>query len=205
MLVTPKPLSAYPWFIRLFFWKQKRSYGKVLEPGLLWGRSPWVFAALALLYGALNRRGSPLDPALRSLVTVRISQINHCAFCVDVNAATLEKRGVAAEKIQALHRWRGSDGFTAAERAALDYAEAVTRTDGSVTPAMAAALTEHFDEDQRAELTGLIAFQNMSSKFNAALEVPPQGFCHLPEVTVDGPAEREEGQGSEGKGAKTDA
>ena len=197
MLVTPKPLSAYPWFIRLFFWKQKRSYGKVLEPGLLWGRSPWVFAALALLYGALNRRGSPLDPALRSLVTVRISQINHCAFCVDVNAATLEKRGVAAEKIQALHRWRESGDFTAAERAALDYAEAVTRTGEAVTPAMAAALTEQFDEDQRAELTGLIAFQNMSSKFNAALEVPPQGFCHLPEVTVDPPVEREEGQGAE--------
>ena len=45
----------------------------------------------AFLYGALDRRASPLDPALRSLVTVRVSQINWCAFCVDINSATLLK------------------------------------------------------------------------------------------------------------------
>jgi len=62
MHIQPKPRDAYPWFVRLFFWKQKRTYGKVLEPGLLWARTPWVFATLALLYGAptgaLNRRAS---------------------------------------------------------------------------------------------------------------------------------------------------
>ena len=100
-VVTAKPVSAYPWFVRLFFWNQKRKYGRVLDPGLLWGRSPWVFAAVALLYGALDRRWSPLSPALRSLVTVRVSQINHCAFCVDINSATLAKRGVPTDKIGA--------------------------------------------------------------------------------------------------------
>lgn len=185
MLVSPKPIAAYPWFIRLFFWKQKKTYGKVLEPGLLWGRSAWVFSALALLYGALNRRRSPIDPALRSLVTVRVSQINHCAFCVDVNGATLEKRGVSPAKIQDLYRWHESDLFTPVERTALHYAEAVTYTDRAVTGAIGAALREHFDEDAIAELTGLIAFQNMSSKFNAALDVPPQGFCQVPNLSVD--------------------
>ena len=58
----------FPWYVRLFFWKQRRRYGEVLEPARLWGRSPKVFAALALLYGALDRRSSPLEPALRSLV-----------------------------------------------------------------------------------------------------------------------------------------
>ena len=185
MLVSPKPIAAYPWFIRLFFWKQKKTYGKVLEPGLLWGRSAWVFSALALLYGALNRRRSPIDPALRSLVTVRISQINHCAFCVDVNSATLEKRGVSPAKIQDLYRWHESDLFTSIERAALHYAEAVTYTDRQVTGEIGAGLRTHFDEDAIAELTGLIAFQNMSSKFNAALDVPPQGFCQVPTLSVD--------------------
>jgi AhpD family alkylhydroperoxidase len=80
--------------VRLFFWNQKRKYGQVLEPGMLWGRSPWLFVTLALLYGALDRKRSPIDPPLRSLVTVRVSQINHCAFCVDINSATLLKRGV---------------------------------------------------------------------------------------------------------------
>ena len=62
--VAAKLPSEYPWFIRLFFWKQKRTYGRILDPSLLWGRSPWVFATVALLYGALDRRSSPIAPAL---------------------------------------------------------------------------------------------------------------------------------------------
>jgi len=118
--VTAKSISEYPWLIRLFFWKQKRTYGRVLDPGLIWGRSPRVFAGVALLYGALDRRSSPLSPALRSLITVRVSQINHCAFCVDINSATLIKRGVSMEKIDALGGWRESTLFNPEERLALD-------------------------------------------------------------------------------------
>jgi AhpD family alkylhydroperoxidase len=178
--VPARPLAQYPWFIRIFFWKQKKTYGKVLEPGLLWGRSPWVFATVALLYGALNRRSSPLSPALRSLVTVRVSQINHCAFCVDINSATLLKRGVSMEKVEALAGWRISGLFTDEERLALAYAEAMTITDQGVTDDLRRQLRDRWDDDALVELTGLIAFQNLSSKFNAALDVPPQGFCSLP-------------------------
>ncbi len=187
--VTSKPLSSYPWFIRLFFLKQKRTYGKVLEPGLLWGRSPKVFATLALLYGALNRRSSPLSPALRSLVTVRVSQINHCAFCVDINSSTLLKRGAEWEKIENLADWRRSDLFTKEERLALEYAEAMTLPDPGVTEPLRQRLKGAWSEDDLVELTGLIAFQNLSSKFNAALDVPPQGFCSIPQKTPTTPAE----------------
>ena len=45
----------FPWYVRLFFWNQRRRYGSVLEPAKLWGRTPKVFAALATLYGALDR------------------------------------------------------------------------------------------------------------------------------------------------------
>lgn len=176
-LVTAKPLVAYPWWIRLFFWKQKRTYGRVLDPALLWARSPKVFAAVALLYGALNRATSPLSPALRSLVTVRISQINQCAFCVDINSATLAERGVAIEKIEQLNRWRNNPMFSVDEQLALTYAEAVTIPTLGVTKEVREALRRRWDEDAIVELTALIAFQNLSSKFNAALDVPSQGFC----------------------------
>lgn len=179
-IVATKELSQYAWFIRLFFWKQQRSYGRVLDPGLLWGRSPWVFAAVALLYGALDRRSSPLSPALRSLVTVRVSQINHCAFCVDINSATLAKRGVAMDKIEALGAWRDSSLFTPDERLALEYAEAMTITEPGVSDDLRIRLKQLWNDDALVELTGLIAFQNLSSKFNAALDVPSQGFCSLP-------------------------
>jgi AhpD family alkylhydroperoxidase len=179
MRIKSKPIAKYPWFIRLFFWKQKRTYGAVLDPGLLWGRSPWIFSTLALLYGAFNRRRSPIEPPLRSLVTVRVSQINHCAFCIDINSATLLKRGVDMTKIDALENWRSSALFDEKEKSALEYSEAMTYTDGQVDDALFSKLKLHFQDDALVELTGLIAFQNMSSKFNSALDVPPQGFCRV--------------------------
>jgi AhpD family alkylhydroperoxidase len=182
MRVTTKPVSEYPWYLRPFFWKQQRKYGQVLEPGLVWGRSPKLFMGVAFLYGMIERRRNPLEPALRSLVTVRVSQINHCRFCVDVNSATLMQRGIGEEKVAALEEWRNSNLFDEKERAALAYTEAVTHSDREPDDAIHAELKRHFDEDVIVELTGLIAFQNMSSKFNAALDVPPQGFCRLPQA-----------------------
>lgn len=176
--VAAKSLKSYPWLVRLFFWKQRRTYGRVLDPGLLWGRSPWVFASVALLYGALDRRSSPISPALRSLVTVRVSQINHCSFCVDINSATLAKRGVPMEKIDSLSGWQRSPLFDVQERLALEYAEAMTLN--QVDEELRKRLKAQWSDDIIVELTGLIAFQNLSSKFNAALDVPSQGFCQLP-------------------------
>ncbi|WP_212526108.1 carboxymuconolactone decarboxylase family protein [Actibacterium sp. MT2.3-13A] len=189
MRIEPKPWTRYPWWLRPFFWNQKRKYGAVLDAALLWGRSPKLFAGVALLYGMIERRSSPLDPALRSLVTVLVSQVNHCPFCVDLNSAALLRRGVSAEKISALPDWRTSDLFGAEEFAALDYADAMTRHERGVDEAAFARLTEYFDEDAIIELTGLIAFQNLSSKFNAALAVPAQGFCRLPGPAGDGPSD----------------
>lgn len=179
MRIPIKPIADYPWYLRPFYWKQRRKYGGVLDSALLWGRSPALFVGVATLYGMIDRRSSPVEPALRSLLTVRVSQINHCPFCVDLNSATLLERGVSADKIAALDRWRESPLFSARERAALDYAEAMTYTDRGVDAALMARLKLHFDDDTIVELTGLVAFQNLSSKFNSALDVAPQGFCSL--------------------------
>jgi AhpD family alkylhydroperoxidase len=136
--------------------------------------------AVAILYGVLDRRTSPLDPVLRSLVTVRVSQLNGCRFCVDINSATLAARAGSQAKVDALDRWRDNDLFDAKETAALEYAEAMTDSTRRVTDALVDRLRQFFDEDAIVELTGLIAFQNLSSKFNSALDVPAQGFCRLP-------------------------
>lgn len=180
MRIAPKPSAAYPWYLRPFFWNQRRKYGAVLDSALLWARAPKLFLGAAFLYGMIDRKSSPLDPALRSLITVRVSQINHCPFCIDLNSATLMKRGASPEKVEALERWRESALFSDRERVALDYAEAMTLSQAGVDDAMMERLKRHFDDDAIVELTGLIAFQNLSSKFNAALGVPAQGFCRLP-------------------------
>ena len=136
---------------------------------------------VVLLYGALDRRRSPVDPVLRSLVTVRVSQINWCAFCVDINSMTLARRCGSMDKVLALENWRESTLFDARERIALEYAEAMTDSRLGMKDELRQRLGQHFDEDAVVELTGLIAFQNLSSKFNSALGIPAQGFCRLPD------------------------
>ncbi|MFQ5544878.1 MAG: carboxymuconolactone decarboxylase family protein [Acidiferrobacterales bacterium] len=177
--ITTSPDHRFPWYVRLFFWNQRRRYGAVLEPARLWGRTPKVFISLALLYGALDRRSSPIEPPLRSLVTIRVSQINGCPFCVDVNSATVLKRGIDPAKLAELANSEINPLFSEREKAALAYAEAVTYSDRQPTLEHFEQLRRHFDDDTIIELTGLIAFQNLSSKFNAALGVEPQGFCAL--------------------------
>ena len=184
MRIGPKRIAAYPWYLRPLFWLQRRRYGAVLDSALVWARVPPLFLSVTMLYAALDRRSSPLSPALRSLVIVRVSQINACAFCIDLNTMTLIERGASWEKVGALADWRASPLFAAAERAALDYAEAVTRSDAAVSEEMLDALRQHFDEDAVVELTGLIAFQNLSTKFNSALAIPAQGFCRMPPASA---------------------
>ncbi|MCF6356010.1 MAG: carboxymuconolactone decarboxylase family protein [Candidatus Polarisedimenticolaceae bacterium] len=188
IISTPKG-QRFTWYVKLFFWNQKRKYGAILEPARLWGRSPKVFAALASLYGAFDRGSSPLEPALRTLVTVRVSQINVCPFCVDINSATALKRGITNEKLTELADYATNDLYSDEEKAALTYTEVVTYSDQQPTAEHFEALRRHFDDDTIIELTGLIGFQNMSSKFNAALGVKPQGFCTmaLPSTTEKEP------------------
>jgi len=180
MRINEKPVDQYPWYLRPFFWNQKRKYGQVLKPALIWARVPKLFSAVAILYGVLDRGSSPIDPVLRSLITVRVSQINWCLFCVDINSSVLAKRTGSMEKVEALEHWQESELFDEKEKTVLQYVEAMTYSDQQVNNDLMNKLREYFDQDEIVELTGLIAFQNLSSKFNSALDVPAQGFCRFP-------------------------
>jgi AhpD family alkylhydroperoxidase len=177
--VSERPPEALAWYLRPLFRLQMRRWGQMLLPALTWARVPSFYLALAGFYRAIERKGSPLDPALRSLVQARISQLAHCSFCIDINSMLAAERSGAADKVIALEGWTGSRLYSGRERLALEYAEAVTG--GRVNDELAGRVKAEFGEDAMVELTGLIAFQNMSAKFNAALDIPSQGFCRLPE------------------------
>jgi alkylhydroperoxidase family enzyme len=84
------------------------------------------------------------------------------------------------EKVNAISNWRGNAIFGSEECLALEYAEAMTLPSQGVDEKLRARIKQQWDDETIIELTGLIAFQNLSSKFNAALDVSPQGFCVLP-------------------------
>jgi AhpD family alkylhydroperoxidase len=135
---------------------------------------------MLLMLGLFQRKRFPVDVALRSLVSARVAQLNGCAFCVDLNAYNLLKATGSADKAAAVAQWRASELYTDRERAALDYAEAMTDSARRVEPAQVESVKRHFDDDGVVALTAWIAFQNLSAKFNAALGAEENGLCQLP-------------------------
>lgn len=113
-------------------------------------------------------------------MSARVAQLNGCAFCVDLNSYNLLLAAGSAAKAAAVAQWRDSHLYSAVERAALEYAEAMTDTSQRVTTAQLQALRAHFDDDGIVLLTAWIALQNMSAKFNAALGAEDNGLCQLP-------------------------
>jgi AhpD family alkylhydroperoxidase len=172
------PPAAAPWPARLLL----RLLGRGRPPSTsarLWARSPRAFLSFLALFRALDRARSPLDPALRALVMARVSQVNRCDFCVDLNGSRALERGVSRAQLESLPRHATSPLFGPRERAALAFADAVTATGVAVPPEVREAVRAAFDDDAVVELCALVAFQDMSSKFNAALDVPAEGRCDL--------------------------
>lgn len=173
------PEPSPPWFLRPLHWLQRRRYGAVLQPTALWSWRPPALLAFQALVASLRRRASPLPPALRTLVSLRVSQLTRCAFCIDLNAAQLAAAGVDEAKALALADWRGAALFSAAERLALEYAEAMTATPPAVDDALFGRLQAALTPAAIVELTAVIGVQNLSARFNAALQAEAQGFCRF--------------------------
>lgn len=87
--------------------------------------------------------------------------------------------GATQDKLAEVARAATSDLFSERERAALEYAEAMTVTGRTVSDELFARVRAHFSEAQVVELTAAVALENFRSKFNVALGVEAQGFCVL--------------------------
>ncbi|HFK5794390.1 TPA: carboxymuconolactone decarboxylase family protein [Enterobacter asburiae] len=179
------PLESLPTSLKPIAAMQKKHFGAVLNPTRWWGRMPRLFWLVALFVGFLERRRARLTPVLRSLLMTRVSQLCHCAFCIDANSLRLAERCGALDKVQAVSDWQDSALFTEQERAALAYAEAVTATPPRADEAIRTALKRHFTDEDITEMTALIAFQNLSARFNTALDIPAQGLCATFNETPD--------------------
>lgn len=167
------------WTVKPLLWLQKKHYGKVLNPGLIWGRKPVLFLSIATFLGFLERKKAPVDPKMRSLVCVRVSQLNGCAFCLDVNSMRLAERSGNLDQVKELANWKTSSLFSDLEKLVLEYVEALTITGENVSNELIEQLKQEYSEDALIELTALISFQNLSAKFNNALDIPEQGFCSI--------------------------
>jgi AhpD family alkylhydroperoxidase len=125
--------------------------------------APQAYKALAHLDHAVTKELDRVgfDARLRELVRVRASQLNGCAYCIDMHTKDARAAGETEQRLYALTAWRDTPFFTERERAALAFTEAVTLMNVDHVPDAAyEAIAEHYDEDEIAALVSLILMIN---------------------------------------------
>ena len=146
--------------------------------------APGVYKAMLGLETYLNQSG--LEVSLMDLVKLRASQINGCAYCIDMHWKDLRARGESEQRLYGLDAWGESPYYTDRERAALAWAETVTRiADTHVPDEVYEAVKRHFSEKELADLTLAIATINAWNRLAIATRAEPgkyQPQAHAREV-----------------------
>ena len=137
--------------------------------------APAGVKTLGGVYGYIMQSG--LSAELVELVYLRISQINNCAYCLDLHTRDLIRRGVAAEKLALVQAWREAGAlFSERERAALAWAESVTLVAATGVPDEAfEAARVQFDEKELVDLTLAISLMNAFNRMAISFRNQPQG------------------------------
>jgi AhpD family alkylhydroperoxidase len=134
--------------------------------------SPGVLKAMLDLSGYLRQSG--LEPTLINLIDLRVSQINGCAYCLDMHWKDLKAEGERDQRLYSLDAWRETPFYTDRERAALAWAEAVTNiTDGHVPNQVYEEARLYFSEKELADLTLAVVAINGWNRLNIAFRTVP--------------------------------
>lgn len=139
-----------------------------MEPRIDFAKvAPQAVAAMRGLEAYVRQSG--LEPALVELVKTRASQINGCAYCIDMHTKDARARGESEQRLYALSAWAETPFFSQRERAALAWTESVTRVaDGSVPDAVFALARAHFSEKELVDLTLAIVAINGWNRLSVA-------------------------------------
>lgn len=130
---------------------------------------PEAFRGLYAISQSLHN--GRLGKEFLELIFLRVSQINGCAFCLDMHSTALRKSGVEPRKIDTVAGWRDSRFFDGREAAALAWAESLTTLPtGAPADATYEALGRHFDEPEIAELTMAVATINAWNRLGVGLQ-----------------------------------
>ena len=126
---------------------------------------------------------SELEPELRNLVYLRASQVNGCAYCIDMHWKDLRAGGASEQKLYGLDAWEESPYYTERERAALAWTDAVTGLDdGRVTEPVYQLARRFFSEKELVDLTLCIGAINAWNRLNIAFRAPAGTYRPAPKV-----------------------
>ena len=144
-----------------------------MEPRIDFYRlSPEGYKAMLGLEHYLSK--STVEKKLLHLIKLRVSQINGCAFCLDMHWKDLKVEGETEQRMYSLDAWRETSYYTDRERAALAWAEAVTNiTDGHAPDELFEEARQYFSEQEMADLTLAVTAINSWNRISIAFRVVP--------------------------------
>ena len=117
---------------------------------------------------------SSIDPMIKSLIDIRASQLNGCAFCLDMHTKQAKMKGERELRIYHISIWRESPLFSAKEKAALELTEALTKIqDKGVSNELYSFMKEHFTDVEISELTFTIGVINMWNRLQILSQMVP--------------------------------
>ncbi|NRF41134.1 carboxymuconolactone decarboxylase family protein [Pedobacter foliorum] len=130
--------------------------------------------AMKAMYGlGIYLSKSPVEQKLLNLIYFRVSQINGCAFCLDMHSKDLRVKGETEQRLFVLDAWRDAPLYTDRERAALAWAEAVTKiSGGDVSDQVYNQASQQFTEEELIDLTLAITTINSYNRINIAFRTP---------------------------------
>jgi len=122
-------------------------------------------------------RHARFDSTMMDLVRMRASQINGCAYCLDMHSKDARANGESEQRLYGLEAWRETPYYSARERAALEWTEALTLvTESHVPDEVFDRVREHFSEDELAHLSLAIVAINGWNRLNVAARTVPGGY-----------------------------
>jgi AhpD family alkylhydroperoxidase len=136
---------------------------------------PKAIQAMSSIVKHVNSCG--LDHRMLELVKLRTSQLNGCAYCIDMHTKDARAAGETEQRLYLVDAWREAPLYTDRERAALEWTEAVTRVPGGQVPdEVFAAARQHFSEEELVNLTIAIIATNGFNRLNIAFRPEVGGY-----------------------------
>jgi AhpD family alkylhydroperoxidase len=152
-----------------------KSIGTLMEPRLQHSKiAPQGFQAALQLHNYVTHCG--LERSLLDLINVRASQINGCAYCIDIHAREARAAGESEQRLYALSAWREAPFYSDRERAALAWTEAVTRISiDNVSDEIYEQARRYFSEKELVDLTLAVASINTFNRLSTSFRNPVPG------------------------------
>jgi AhpD family alkylhydroperoxidase len=185
--VTPKQASL---LTRIMYRYAKKRFGEVPEPFTIAARHPRLLLANAVHETMLQSASKKLPTSVRELAVFWTARTVGCSWCVDFGSMLQRLDGLDVDRLKEIDDYATSPRYTADERAAIAYADAMTNDPHTITDEQVADLRQRFGDDGVVELTYQIGVENMRARMYSALGITEQGFssgdaCRVPWATSD--------------------